>query len=356
MTSEGTIARCELDSHADTCVAGPNFHVDEYTGEHCDVTPYSTDYQPLKDIPIVNASTAFTDPHTGDTVILRFNQVLWYGRRLTMSLINPNQIRHAGLTVSDDPTDKTRDFGILGNDFFLPFQMVGTTVFFESRVPTTWEYANCRIVELTIDAPWNPGEVNIALLSSHDEHTLEAQTYRSLCAMDRIPRCINQCTTECECGSDLSVFDSASMTRRMISSVQIATSHRDDSSISYVGARDRHSQVTAETVARKFRCGLETAQKTLKATTQRGVRHAMHPLHRRYRVDHLNLHRRRLKDTFYMDTLFSKVKSIAGNTCAQLITNGTFTRVYPLESKSSANIAHALQEFIDDVGIPEQFM
>ena len=98
---------------------------------------------------------------------------------------------------------------------------------------------------------------------------------------------------------------------------------------------------------------METAQKTLKATTQCGVRHAVHPLHRRYRVDHLNLHRRRLRDVFYMDTLFSKVKSISGFTCAQLITNGSFTRVYPMESKASANIAMALQEFIDDVGIPE---
>jgi hypothetical protein len=35
-------------------------------------------------------------------------------------------------------------------------------------------------------------------------------------------------------------------------------------------------------------------------------------LHRRYRVDHLNLHRRRLHDVFYMDTLFSKVKSLSG--------------------------------------------
>ena len=61
----GTVARCELDTHADTCVAGPNFQLDEYTGDHCDVTPYSTEYQPLKNVPIVNASTAFTDPKTG---------------------------------------------------------------------------------------------------------------------------------------------------------------------------------------------------------------------------------------------------------------------------------------------------
>ena len=59
-----------------------------------------------------------------------------------------------------------------------------------------------------------------------------------------------------------------------------------------------------------------------------------------------------MDDTFYMDTLFSKVKSINGHTCAQLITNGRFTRIYPMESKASNNIATALTEFIDDVGVP----
>jgi hypothetical protein len=36
-----------------------------------------------------------------------------------------------------------------------------------------------------------------------------------------------------------------------------------------------------------------------------------------------------------------------------LNTNGSFTRVYSMESKASANIATVLQEFIDDVGVPE---
>jgi hypothetical protein len=153
----GNTARCELDTHADTCVAGPNFGLDEYTGDFCDVTPYSTDYQPLTNIPIVNASTAFTNATTGETMILRFNQVLWYGSRLNMSLINPNQIRHSGIVVSDDPTDKTREFGITGDGFHIPFTMQGTTIYFDSRVPTAWEYENCRIVELTTDTPWNPG-------------------------------------------------------------------------------------------------------------------------------------------------------------------------------------------------------
>ena len=57
-----------------------------------------------------------------------------------------------------------------------------------------------------------------------------------------------------------------------------------------------------------------------------------------------------------MDTLFSKVKSIGGYTCAQLITNGTFTKVYPMETKASSNSARALREFVDDVGIPNSLV
>lgn len=95
-----------MDSHADTCVAGPNFVILEFTGEQCDVTPYTNDYQPITNVSVVNAATAYTDETSGVTVILRFNQVLWYGKRMKMSLINQNQLRHYyGVKVSDDPTD-----------------------------------------------------------------------------------------------------------------------------------------------------------------------------------------------------------------------------------------------------------
>jgi hypothetical protein len=122
--------------------------------------------------------------------------------------------------------------------------------------------------------------------------------------------------------------------------------------VSFVGARNRHSHITPEEVARNFKCGLDTVKQTLKTTTQHGVRHAIHPLHRRYRVDHLDLNHRHLHDTFYTDTIFSKVKSLNGNVCAQVFTNGRYTRVFPMTSKSSENIARALREFIDDVGVP----
>jgi hypothetical protein len=156
------------------------------------------------------------------------------------------------------------------------------------------------------------------------------------------------------------VHDDRYFVKRLVASVNVATHIRtqepvghDNRKISFIGARNRHTHVSAEEVARKLRCGLDTAKQTLKVTTQRGVRQALHPLHRRYRVDHLNLNRKRINDTFYTDTMFSKTKSLNGNRCAQVYTNGRFTKVYPMESKSSACIANSLQDFADNVGIPD---
>lgn len=72
---------------------------------------------------------------------------------------------------------------------------------------------------------------------------------------------------------------------------------------------------------------------------------------RRYRVDHLHLHRKRLNTTFYTDTLFSKVTSLRGNKCAQVFTDGRFIAIYPLTS--SRHAGDALREFTSDVGVPD---
>ena len=206
--------------------------------------------------------------------------------------------------VSDDPIDNNRTFGIIGDDLVIPFEMMGTTIFFTSHVPTRWELANSRVIEMTLDLPWNPTEVHIRSVGT-DQTDPETTTMREVCALTNIPKCSNGKRCDC-CTSDLSVYDDAAMVTKMVGAVSVATAHQDPSNnVSFVGSRDRHSQVNAETVARRFRCGIETAQKTLKATTQRGTRQAMHPLNRRYRVDHLNLNHKRLNDTFYMDTLFS---------------------------------------------------
>ena len=85
--------------------------------------------------------------------------------------------------------------------------------------------------------------------------------------------------------------------------------------------------------------GIETAKKTLNVTTQRGIRHATHPLHRRYRVDNIHLHRKRLNTPFFMDHMVAKVKSLEGNNGLHVYTNGRFTAVYPCDGKDKAGVA-----------------
>ena len=53
-----------------------------------------------------------------------------------------------------------------------------------------------------------------------------------------------------------------------------------------------------------------------------------------------------------MDALQSKVKSLNGNSYANLFTNGKYTRVYPTAGKSLREFADLLTNFTDDVRIP----
>ena len=58
--------RCEMDSHADTCVAGSNCTVLEYTGRSATVEAYSPDY-PSKEIPIATVATTYDCPSSGES-------------------------------------------------------------------------------------------------------------------------------------------------------------------------------------------------------------------------------------------------------------------------------------------------
>lgn len=115
---------------------------------------------------------------------------------------------------------------------------------------------------------------------------------------------------------------------------------------------DMHSVISAENMSKKWKIGIETAKRTMQVTTQCGVRTAMHPITRRYRVDHLQLHKNRLNSHFYGNSLVAKTKSLQGNNGAPVYTNGKFTAIYPWKLKS--DVGQILSDFCADVGIPEQ--
>ena len=51
--------------------------------------------------------------------------------------------------MSDNPYDSGRDLGIDHDDQFIPFKSEGSTVFFNSFVPTNAEINTCRHMVLT---------------------------------------------------------------------------------------------------------------------------------------------------------------------------------------------------------------
>ena len=69
-------SRYELDSYADTTVAGSNCILLYYTYKECNVSPYCDNYESITNMPIVIAATMWQSLSTGQTCILVFNEAL----------------------------------------------------------------------------------------------------------------------------------------------------------------------------------------------------------------------------------------------------------------------------------------
>jgi hypothetical protein len=193
---------------------------------------------------------------------------------------------HYGHKLCDDVTDTERKFSIqVDEETFIPFKMEGTTVYFESHVPSQWEIENSKIFVMTDDDTWDPSTVRIAKLGSGTVCEAEMQARVRLKSLTRASVGMSS-QLESQILSNVStVYDDTAFVKRIIAAVNMATHLTTEdrlqsaNQVSFLGTKDRHSQVTAKEVARKFCCGVELAKQTLKTTTQRGVRHAIHPLH-----------------------------------------------------------------------------
>ena len=363
-TIEGTKARNEMDSMADTSCAGSNWKLIEYTGVTCDVHPFKEGYEAVRDVPIGTCAT-LVEGETGSDFILIGHEMLYFGPELQRSLLNQNQIRahihHEGGIVQDDYTRTDQEFGIHMREMFIPFAMEGAAVYFESRVPTNVEIETLPHIVLTSKDQWDPHTRPLRAACMQVQPARERERERG---RGREP---DDCVTGRDWWDVSPCFNEDEFRTRIISSVKIRDSYETELSlwctpeiprtrntvisVSALFAQHRHSPVTAENLSRMWNVGLDTARRTLRATTQQGIRTAIHPITRRYRTDQLHLHRKRLNATFYTDTLFSKVQSLRGNKCAQVFTDGRFTAVYPLTTKQHAG--DALRELTIDVGVPD---
>jgi hypothetical protein len=123
----------ELDSHADTCVAGANTRVTDYTDTKVSVSPFSASYEAIKDVPIGTVATAWDDPATGNVAVLYIHEALYFGDKMSHTLLCPNQLRANGWKVQDVPKqfDMESAHTIIDptGTFRMPLEMCGVISF-----------------------------------------------------------------------------------------------------------------------------------------------------------------------------------------------------------------------------------
>ena len=103
--------------------------------------------------------------------MLVFNQALWFGNSMDVSLIATHQVRSHGLILNDDPFDKGRPFGLTEPDsrVTIPFDMNGSFAGAATRRPTLEEFNDSvNVIEVTSDALWDPTKPTGAQVSMVD--------------------------------------------------------------------------------------------------------------------------------------------------------------------------------------------
>jgi hypothetical protein len=370
-----------MDSHADTTCFGANFTVFGWTGQTCSVAPFSDHYDAMTDVPIAHAATAWDNPTTGETVLLLFYHGLWFGDKLSHSLISPNQCRSIGASICDDPWDPHRSLHLSDPDKLvtIPLMYSANVVSFVTHAPSDEEMDTCRRVILTSRDSWDPSKLGLAQASKEEEAYARLVSCMRIdpdiqVADDGVTMQMDDCNADRLLVSCSDAFSDKAMAHRLISSIKIASEYEDEEDpivheskvplqvsrpdfyVKSMASKTRHSKVTPSELSIRLGCGLETAAKTLQATTQFGVRSATGPLMRRYKTNILQMRCRRLKTTFYNDTMFAKKLSLRGNKSAEIFTNGRFVYATPTPNKAGHTVGQALLELIHEVGVPAKIV
>ena len=99
----------------------------------------------------------------------------------------------------------------------------------------------------------------------------------------------------------------------------------------------RHHGISTDLLAREWGVVLYKAKHALQSKTQDNVISDLKPLTWRYITYFLLQGISCLNCRIYTDTLLAKDKSIVGNTCAQIFTNGEFVQIIHMRSKSDTD-------------------
>jgi hypothetical protein len=324
----GFVGNTEADSHADAFVAGKNCVTSCFADRTCDAQPCSDDYAPMKHVPIVTAATGCASS-AGMNCMLVFPEALSMPT-LDHSLFNPNQLRHHGTIVQDnpccnEPMSVTSPFG----DFTACLQSMGTEIFIKIWAPSAADLQVHPHIVLCSSAPWNPRQVQFPGIAPNEQEEIEVRNVQAVRQEQEGGDALK--------GEEDALFCIEAFRKSIISSTRITFEDMEEkkekrrieavtqvslSPLALPGpleehetlpphtflSKDRHSRTTPEDLSERWGLSIAQAAFTLKSATRRLVRSALMPLARRHRVDRM-FEPNRLSGTFATDTMDMRCNS-----------------------------------------------
>ena len=350
--------RCELDSHADTFVAGRNCTVLHYTERICDVMPYSDDYEAKTGISIVQAATGYTAAN-GQRYILVFNEALWMPEREN-SLMNPNQLRHFGIEVQDNPYDQNPMLIRKESDtdgFVACLKSRGTDIFIDTWTPTDQDLRENVHVVLTSLTQWDPHSIRFPQTSKSEIDEIEGYNISSInTATQRDETDYGDSYHETLRVFDINTFNARIMKSSVIPTLVSTGKISEDTLLppkTFLSSK-QHSNTTPEDLSEVWNISVEQAKMTLEATTQHHARSAIMPLSRRYRIDRM-FEPTRLRSSMASDTMDPRCAGLHGDRYCQVFGNKQmFAEAYPIGKKSDCD--DALRRFLQEYGAPDEMI
>lgn len=347
LIDRGIESHSELDSHADSPVVGEDCVILEYTGKTVSVQGFTSELgKPLR-VQVVNAAVAYDDEFTGQTHIMLIYNAL-YMPRMKCNLLPPFMLRLAGVEVDECAKFLAKSPKIENHSIYFPdvdlrvhLNLEGTVSYFPTRKPTQDEISeqSGAYLRLTPNIPeWDPHSV---VYREQEEAMLD---YKGDLKDRKEPTMLIDAVTTID---DLA--DAACDQSHLIASIC------ELENVSSVHSGNKRG-LSAEVLAKRLNIPLEIAKRTLKSTTQLGVRSVDVPtLNRRFHMNDRRLRYMQVACDTFMDTFFAtkKAKSIRGYTCTQLFAT-EFGHVFAvmMDSKKGKNIALAIKRYFKEVGVP----
>ena len=338
--------RLGIDSWADTGCAGKHAFVEEFVeGKTVTATGFTASLGSVSNLPIVNAVYAY-DSAEGEVLLLECNNSIYLGDKMDDSLINPVQAEEAGIHIDLRPSRYyPSNIGCQTISFpdgtILPILFDGVLPYLPVRRPTKDEVQHSRRLTMSDRSLWDP----FLLHGSFSAASSNLDSYD-----------INELMDNLNDYDPIAAQLASSQLHSILSMSSIIDEITTESETNIGALKSKQSlSLTATELSRKLHIGLQTASRTLKATTHQCIR-STGLLSRRFRTDKAQLRYKQLSKRyglFYTDYLKVSVKSLRGFIGGVVYTNKLgFKKFFPCSTETGEETGRTIRSFIEFVGLP----